>query len=74
MRTVLRYKQRVGRFGRDVRGDDVRAGKFARATETDGADERAAAAGYVVDADAVAAAIVERLLAGRTITLPPARR
>jgi hypothetical protein len=67
MTTVLRYQQRAGRFGRDVRGED----DLRTAMETDRADERSEAAAYVVDADAVAAAIIARLLAGRTIAPPP---
>ena len=35
-------------------------------------DERSAIAGYVIDADAVAEAIIARLLAGRTIAPPEA--
>ena len=35
-------------------------------------DERSAIAGYVIDADAVAEAIIARLLAGRTLN-PPTR-
>ena len=34
-------------------------------------DERSTTAGYVVDADAVAEAILARLLAGRTLPAPP---
>lgn len=40
--------------------------------ETDGADERFETAGYVVDAEAVASAIINRLLTGRTISPPAA--
>jgi hypothetical protein len=72
MTTVLRYQQRTGRFGREVRSDyDVHADRARMAMETDGAGEPTPAASYVVDADAVAAAIVERLLAGRTLKPPP---
>jgi hypothetical protein len=72
MTTVLRYQQRAGRFGRDVRsGYDVHADDTRMAMETDGADEPSSGVGYVVDAAAVAAAIVERLLAGRTLKPPP---
>jgi hypothetical protein len=61
MTTLLRYQKRAGRFGREVRSED---------SELDAAIERSELAGYVVDADAVAAAIVERLLAGRTLEPP----
>jgi hypothetical protein len=57
MTTVLQEQQRAGRFGRETRGEDV----------TDETREGAARVGYVVDPDAVAEAIVARLLAGRTI-------
>jgi hypothetical protein len=61
-----------GRFGRDVPGpapDDV---QDARTTmQTDDTLERVAALGYRVDPDAVAGAIIDRLLAGRTL---PTRR
>ena len=63
MTTVLEHQQRAGRFGREIRG----------ARETDDAREGSARVGYVVDPDAVAAAIVERLLAGRTIAPPSSR-
>jgi hypothetical protein len=64
MTTLLRYQQRAGRFGRELRGDDVDMDDDREGPET---------LGYVVDADAVAAAIVERLLVGRALMLkaPP---
>jgi hypothetical protein len=68
MTTVLRYHQRVGRFGREVRGDDVQMPDPRTEMETDGAGFETA--GYVVDPDAVASAIISRLLAGRTIPPP----
>ena len=61
MTTMLTYQQRAGRFGREVRGDD----ETGTTVENDGGGK----AVYVIDADAVAEAIVERLVAGRTI--PP---
>jgi hypothetical protein len=67
MTTLLLNQQRAGRFGREIRGDDA-----FTTTETDGADEPLRAIGYVVDPEAVAAAIVERLIAGRTLG-PPRR-
>lgn len=39
---------------------------------TDDDREKPPTVGYVVDPDAVAAAIVDRLLAGRTLPPPPA--
>jgi hypothetical protein len=75
MTTVLRYQQRAGRFGRDVRGvDEVQMDDARTAMETDCDDDCRRTAGYVIDAHAVAAAIVERLLAGRTLKPPPAAR
>jgi hypothetical protein len=66
MTTLLRYQQRAGRFGRELRGDEV---------ETYEDRESVPAVSYVVDADAVAAALVDRLLAGRALMLkaPPGR-
>jgi hypothetical protein len=61
MTTLLRHEKRAGRFGREIRSED---------SELDAAIERSEMAGYVVDADAVAAAIADRLLAGRTLQLP----
>ena len=57
MTTVLENQQRAGRFGRESR-DEV---------TTDDTREGSAQVGYVVDPDAVAEAIVARLLAGRTL-------
>jgi hypothetical protein len=62
MTTMLTYQQRAGRFGREVRGDD----DTGTTMENDGGGK----AVYVIDADAVAAAIVERLVAGRTLRVP----
>ena len=42
--------------------------------EKDGASEPIGIAEYVVDPDAVAAAIVERLLAGRTMAVAPRKQ
>jgi hypothetical protein len=67
MTTMLRYHQR-GRFGREVQGDDVQTAETRTAMTN---DERTETAGYAIDPDAVAAAIVDRLFAGRTISAPP---
>ena len=48
--TLLRQQRRAGRFGRTVTAPD----------------ERFETLGYTVDPEAVAGAIVERMLAGRT--------
>jgi len=69
MDTTLDHQLRKGRFGRAVTSDDARAAGSA----ADGPDERFETLGYAVDARAVADAIVERLLAGRTLRLPPRR-
>ena len=75
MTMLLRYQQRAGRFGRDVRRvDEVQMNDAKTVMETGCDDECRRTAGYVIDADAVAAAIVDRLLAGRTLRLPPASR
>lgn len=63
MTTMLTYRQRAGRFGREVRGDEV----HAEDAKTTIVMEGAMTAGYAIDADAVAAAIVDRLVAGRTL-------
>jgi hypothetical protein len=62
MTTLLLNQQRAGRFGREIRGDEADS-----TTEADRADAPRRAIGYVVDPDAVAAAIVERLIAGGTL-------
>jgi hypothetical protein len=62
-----------GRFGRDLPGrsaDDVQVGHARTTPQADDTPERAQALGYEVDAHAVAAAIIDRLMAGRTL---PAR-
>ena len=73
METVTRYEQqdeacesvKEGRFGRDARlGDHLENAGTDKLT--DDRDEREPLVDYMVDPDAVAAAIVERLLAGRT--------
>jgi len=69
MNTTLDHQQRKGRFGRAVTSDDARAAGAA----ADGPDERFTTLDYVVDPTAVADAIVERLLAGRTLRLPSRR-
>jgi hypothetical protein len=74
MTTVLSYQQRAGRFGREVRGADVPADDTRSTMEKDGASESIGIANYVVDPDAVAAAIVERLLAGRTMAVAPRKQ
>jgi hypothetical protein len=59
-----------GRFGRDVPGlapDDVQMADARTTMQTDDAPERVEAIGYQVDPHAVAAAIVDRLMAGRML-------
>jgi hypothetical protein len=74
MQTVTRYQAEIraarGRFGRDVPGlapDDVQMADARTTMHTDDAPERGEAIGYQVDPDAVAAAIIDRLKAGRTL-------
>ena len=73
MEMVTRYEQqdelsetvREGRFGRDARqGDHV---DEARTDKQNDDDRWEPLVDYVVNPDAVAAAIVDRLLAGRTL-------
>ena len=73
METVTRYEQqdelhepvKDGRFGRDARqGEHV---SEARTDKHDDGDQWEPLVDYVVDPDAVAAAIVDRLLAGRAL-------
>jgi hypothetical protein len=74
MQTVTRYPQQEkaarGRFGRDVRelaADDVQMADARTTMQSDESREGAEPIGYVIDPDAVAAAIVDRLMAGRTL-------
>jgi hypothetical protein len=72
MQTVIRShtldRAARGRFGRDVRDPATDDAQQAGTTmQTDDALERVAALGYRVDPDAVAGAIIDRLLAGRTL-------
>jgi hypothetical protein len=73
MTTATRYPRQeapLGRFGREVRpapADDVQMADARTTMQTDRAEGRFETAGYEIDADAVADAIVSRLLAGRTL-------
>ena len=69
MTTLLRYQQRAGRFGRAVPSEDVEP--FETRTPMPKDEEASTIAGYVIDADAVAEAILARLVAGRTLAPPP---
>ena len=74
MKTATRYERQEaarGRFGREVRpapAADVQMADARTTMQTDRAEERIETAGYEIDADAVADAILSRLLAGRTLT------
>jgi hypothetical protein len=70
MTTLLRYQQRAGRFGRAVRSEEVETDGTRTAMTT--GEVRSKTAGYEIDADAVAEAIIARLLAGRTLKPPRA--
>ena len=80
METTLRHEQqdgraesgREGRFGRVAPMDDVPVTDARTTMEPDRDDERLDLVHYEVDPDAVAAAILERLFAGRTLR-PPRR-
>jgi hypothetical protein len=76
METATRYELQNdagerGRFGREVRpapaAADVSMADARTTMQTDRAEGRFATAGYEIDTDAVAGAIVDRLLAGRTL-------
>jgi hypothetical protein len=74
MQTVTRYPQQHGaargRFGREVPGlatDDVQMADARTTMQSNDAPEGAQTTGYVIDPDAVAAAIVDRLMAGRAL-------
>ena len=74
MQTVTRYplhqKAARGRFGRDVpalAADDVQMADARTTMQSDESRQGAQPMGYMIDADAVAAAIVDRLMAGGTL-------
>jgi hypothetical protein len=78
MQTTLRYEQqdacsepaREGRFGRAPEPTERPVTDPSPSIERDDQPERIDVVRYEVDPDAVACAILERLLAGRTIRLP----
>jgi hypothetical protein len=75
MQTTLRYEQqhgcsepvREGRFGRAPEITDRLVTDASTPTERDAGPERIDVLRYQVDPDAVARAILERLVAGRTL-------
>ena len=74
MQTVTRYplhqKAARGRFGRDVpalAADDVQMADARTTMQSDHARQSAQPMGYEIDPDAVAAAILDRLMAGGTL-------
>jgi hypothetical protein len=77
METTLRHEQqdgrsepgREGRFGRVPPTDDVPLADARTTMEPDGEQQRVDLVRYEVDPDAVAAAILARLVAGRTLRL-----
>ena len=79
MQTTLRYEQQdglsepgqPGRFGRALPAEEVHVADPRTTSNQDGEQERIDAVRYEVDPDAVARAILERLMAGRT--WPPLR-
>ena len=74
MQTTLRYEQQdertelgqPGRFGRALSAEEVHVADARTTSNQDGEPERTDAVHYEVDPDAVARAILERLVAGRT--------
>jgi hypothetical protein len=78
MQTVTRYQQEDraerGRFGRDVLApatEDVQMADARKTMQSEHADDFESG-GYEIDADAVADAIIARLMAGRTLHRHPA--
>jgi hypothetical protein len=78
MKTATRYQQdteRRGRFGRHVREapatDGPKPAKPGTTTLTNGLDGPYSLGVYMIDANAVAEAILTRLIAGRTYPPPP---
>ena len=65
---------REGRFGRVLPTDDVPVGDARTTMDPDGEYERVDLVRYEVDPDAVAAAILARLVAGRTLRIGRRRR
>ena len=82
MQITLRYEQQrgrpapglEGRFGRAPASDDVPVTHARTTMDPNGEQERIDLARYEIDPDAVARAILDRLVAGRTIPAPPADR
>ena len=81
MQTVTRYQQAGsaarGRFERDVPGlatDDVQMAEARTTMRDDDAPDGPEALGYVIDPDAIAGAIIDRLMAGGTLRTPRRRR
>ncbi len=74
MKTATRYQQQElqarGRFGRSLAADDVPMADARTTMQTDRAEGRFERVGYEIDADAVAKAIVNRLLAGGMLAPP----
>jgi hypothetical protein len=64
MNAGVRYSERAGRFGRESRDDRVPAADTSTAMETNDAGKSLQPSGYMVDPSAVAAAIIDRLVAG----------
>ncbi len=77
MKTAIRYQRHdtTRRFGRDVLAAPAGAHTAeARTTMHSDSDERRQAAVYEIDTDAIASAILARLLAGGTLPAPSSGR
>jgi hypothetical protein len=80
MQTILQHEQQdgraepgsEGRFGRAPLAEDRQAADAGTTTDPPGEPRRIDLVRYEVDADAVARAILDRLVAGRTLLLRPA--
>lgn len=67
MSSTTPHQHPEGRFGRELRGGEPPTPGRPAGMPPGGDEEHPGALRYEVDVDAVAAALVERLLAGRTI-------
>ena len=70
MNTAIRYIKRPGRFGREVRDDRVPTAERGTIMESNDAGKPSQPSGYMVDPSMVAAAIIDRLIAGRILPRP----
>jgi hypothetical protein len=76
MQALTRYQQHArGRFGREVPApatEDVQMADARKTMQSDPGDDAYETGGYQIDPHAVADAIIDRLMAGRTLPKRPA--